>query len=128
MNVRKLPARISGDHDAARNFVKSNPDCPQFLREAAAARDQAGTTRLRAPGPAPQPLPGPHALRRVNRRGGEHPHQSLAHRRREGAAIHPTPLSTTPSGPTRNNLTALEGENTPHDYQDPSVQDAQHQD
>ena len=34
-------ARISGDHDAARNFVKSNPDCPQFLREAAAG-DQAG--------------------------------------------------------------------------------------
>ena len=42
MNVRKLPTRISGDHDAARHFVKSNPDCPQFLREATAARDQAG--------------------------------------------------------------------------------------
>ena len=40
MNVRKLPTRISGDDDAARNFVKSNPDCPQFLREAAG--DQAG--------------------------------------------------------------------------------------
>ena len=39
MNIRKLLTRISGD-DAARNFVKSNPDCPQFLREAAG--DQAG--------------------------------------------------------------------------------------
>ena len=42
MNIRKLPTRISGGDDAARNFVKSNPDCPQFLREAAAAGDQAG--------------------------------------------------------------------------------------
>ena len=41
MNMRKLHARISGGGDAARHFVKSNPDCPQFLREAA-ARDQAG--------------------------------------------------------------------------------------
>ena len=50
MNVRKLPARISGDDDAARNFVKSNPDCPQFLREAAG--DQAGQ-----PGFGPRDLP-----------------------------------------------------------------------
>ena len=40
MNMRKLLTRISGGDDAARNFVKSNPDCPQFLREAAG--DQAG--------------------------------------------------------------------------------------
>ena len=51
MNIRKLPARISGDDDAARNFVKSNPDCPQFLREAA-ARNQAGQ-----PGFGPRDLP-----------------------------------------------------------------------
>ena len=50
MNIRKLPTRISGDGDAARNFVKSNPDCPQFLREAAG--DQAGQ-----PGFGPQNLP-----------------------------------------------------------------------
>ena len=52
MNIRKLLTRISGDHDAARNFVKSNPDCPQFLREAAAARNQAGQ-----PGFGPRDLP-----------------------------------------------------------------------
>ena len=40
MNMRKLLTRISGGVVAARNFVKSNPDCPQFLREAAG--DQAG--------------------------------------------------------------------------------------
>ena len=51
MNIRKLPTRISGDDDAARNFVKSNPDCPQFLREAAAP-DQAGQ-----PGFGPRDLP-----------------------------------------------------------------------
>ena len=50
MNIRKLHARISGDHDAARNFVKSNPDCPQFLREA--AWNQAGQ-----PGFGPSDLP-----------------------------------------------------------------------
>ena len=42
MNARKLPTRISGGGDAARHFVKSNPDCPQFLREAATAGNQAG--------------------------------------------------------------------------------------
>ena len=51
MNIRKLPTRISGG-DAARHFVKSNPDCPQFLREAAAAGDQAGQ-----PGFGPRDLP-----------------------------------------------------------------------
>ena len=40
MNIRKLLTRISGGDAAARNFVKSNPDCPQFLREAAG--DQVG--------------------------------------------------------------------------------------
>ena len=49
MNMRKLLTRISGDA-AARNFVKSNPDCPQFLREAAG--DQAGQ-----PGFGPSDLP-----------------------------------------------------------------------
>ena len=51
MNIRKLLTRISGDDDAARNFVKSNPDCPQFLREAAAG-DQVGQ-----PGFGPRDLP-----------------------------------------------------------------------
>ena len=51
MNIRKLLTRISGD-DAARHFVKSNPDCPQFLREAAAAGDQVGQ-----PGFGPGDLP-----------------------------------------------------------------------
>ena len=50
MNIRKLTTRISGG-DAARNFVKSNPDCPQFLREAA-ARNQTGQ-----PGFGPRDLP-----------------------------------------------------------------------
>ena len=50
MNIRKLATRISGDDAAARNFVKSNPDCPQFLREAAG--DQAGQ-----PGFGPRDLP-----------------------------------------------------------------------
>ena len=50
MNIRKLLTRISGD-DAARHFVKSNPDCPQFLREATAG-DQVGQ-----PGFGPRDLP-----------------------------------------------------------------------
>ena len=50
MNIRKLLTRISGDDAAARNFVKSNPDCPQFLREAAG--DQVGQ-----PGFGPRDMP-----------------------------------------------------------------------
>ena len=35
MNIRKLFTRIFGDNDDTRHFMRSNPDCPQSLREAA---------------------------------------------------------------------------------------------
>ena len=36
MSIRKLFTRIFGDNADTRHFITSNPDCPQFLREAAA--------------------------------------------------------------------------------------------
>ena len=80
MNIRKLFTRISGDNADTRHFMRNNPDCPQFLREAAAS-NQIGQPGFGPPGPPAQPLPGNHATPSLSRRGAETPpkppHQNL---------------------------------------------------
>ena len=51
MNIRKLFTMISGDNADTRHFMRSNPDCPQFLREAATSN------QIGQPGFGPRDLP-----------------------------------------------------------------------